>query len=438
LEFVFGDLVADFSVAETQALCALTHFTLPAKVENIAAVVNPAPEEREEKVAARETLYRMLNKPVPVKMKATVKGPSFSEMEIERALRSLANRSLVIPSTELETYKLVPLVADFLRSKKPEVIAEAGERLEQRALALIMENGFQNYGRFPVLEAAWPSLAPAIPLFLAGPNDRLQQVCEALREFLNFTGRWDERLALCQLAEARAVAVRDYFSAGWRAYNTGMTHFQRRQATAVHTCADRVEAHWQESSLHSSSRHAGVHEHAAALQLRGLGLQLQQDHVAAIATFRGIVTQFRNLSTESTDVATALNALAGAEQNSGDLDGAERDCREALRIALKINHASGVATFTGNLAGVALAREDWPKAESLAHEALLLAEKLNNQDLIASDCQRVAVAMARQGRGIEGLPFARRAVEIYTHLVMKQELATAQETLQECKGEQGE
>ena len=37
LEFIFGDLVEDFDAAETAALCALTYFTLPAKVEHIAA-----------------------------------------------------------------------------------------------------------------------------------------------------------------------------------------------------------------------------------------------------------------------------------------------------------------------------------------------------------------------------------------------------------------
>ncbi|HEX7956846.1 MAG TPA: DUF4062 domain-containing protein, partial [Pyrinomonadaceae bacterium] len=38
LEFVFGDLVNDFSEAETTILCALTYFSLPEKVEHLAAV----------------------------------------------------------------------------------------------------------------------------------------------------------------------------------------------------------------------------------------------------------------------------------------------------------------------------------------------------------------------------------------------------------------
>jgi hypothetical protein len=82
------------------------------------------------------------------------------------------------------------MVADFLRRKRPEVVVETGSRLEQRAYALIVENGYDKHDRFPVLDAAWPTVAPALPLFLAGPNERLQTVCNALANFLHFTGRW--------------------------------------------------------------------------------------------------------------------------------------------------------------------------------------------------------------------------------------------------------
>ena len=49
------------------------------------------------------------------------------------------------------------MVADFLRRQKPEVVAETGDRLEKRAYALVVENGYEKYDRFPVLDAAWPT-----------------------------------------------------------------------------------------------------------------------------------------------------------------------------------------------------------------------------------------------------------------------------------------
>ena len=114
-----------------------------------------------------------------------------NEAAAQGALGNLSGRALVLPDLEERRFALVPMVADFLRRKRPEVVAETGNRLEQRAYALIVENGYSKYDRFPVLDAAWPTVAPALPLLLAGPNPRLQTVCEALTIFLNFTGRWD-------------------------------------------------------------------------------------------------------------------------------------------------------------------------------------------------------------------------------------------------------
>ena len=390
LEFIFGDLVEDFDDAETKALCALTYFTLPASVEHV----------------------------------ATLAG--LPEPDTDRALRKLTVRSLAVPTDELKTFTLVPLVADFLRKKKPKVVAETGDRLEQRAYALIIENGYSKHDRFPALEAAWPGIAPALPLFLAGDNARLQTVCNALRKFLDFQGRWDERLALSEKAEASAVAAADHDSAGWRACDAGMIHSQRRQADAVLICADRAAAHWSQAK-------AGARERATAIRLRGIGHELKKDYPAAIAAYRETLDLDRSLAAESAGVATDLSALADAESASGDLAAAEGHYREGLRVARVVGYAEGVAGMTGNRAGLALDRGDWPAAETLARESLPLSEAVHRQELIASNNCRLAQALVRQGKAAEALPHARRAVEIYTRLGSPN-LAVAQATLRACEG----
>lgn len=389
LEFIFGDLVEDFSEAETRVISALTYFTLPAKVEHIATVAN------------------------------------LPEPETDRALRSLTVRSLAVPSDELQTFILVPMVADFLRKKRPEVVAETGDRLEQHAYALIVENGYQEHDRFPVLDAAWPTVIPALSRFLSGPNPRLQTVCNALTTFLEFTGRWDEWLSLNQQAEARAIAAGDPYSAGWRAFDAGYIHSLRQQADAVLDCADRAAAHWQAAKAGSRGR-------AFAIRLRGFGHQLKQDYPAAITSYRESLDLHSSLSAVSVDVAIGLNDLAIAENHSGDFVAAERDYREALQVARAAEYAEGVAYITGNLADLALDREDWPGAETLAREALPLSEKVGRQQLIAEDCRRLAHALVRQGQAAEALPYARRSVEIYTKLDSP-DLAEAQATLAECE-----
>lgn len=389
LEFVFGDLVNEFTEAETQVLCALTYFSLPAKVEHV----------------------------------ATVAG--CNDESTETALRSLTNRSLVVPDTEEKAFALVPMVADFLGRRKPEVVAETGDRLEKQAYALVLENGYQNYDNFPSLDAAWPTVAAALPRFLAGPNDRLQTVCNALNDFLDFTGRWDERLAFTQDAEARAVTAKDFLSAGWCAHQAGWIHYLRGQPSEVLACADRAEAHWRETQ-------AGARERATAISLRGIGHRLGKAYPSAIAAFSEAVELDRTLNPETMDVAIDLNALANAEADNGDLDAAERDYREALRIARAVNYSEGIASYTCNLAGLALDRKDWPSAEALALEALLLSEKVGRKELIAGSCHNLAKSLAWQGRNTEAIPHARRAVEIFTAL-RSPKIEEARETLAECE-----
>ena len=277
-----------------------------------------------------------------------------------------------------------------------------------------------------MLADAWPTVAPAIPLFLAGPNPRLQTVCEVLFNFLNFTGRWDELLSLNQQAEARAIAADDLSNAGWRAYQGAWVPCLRQQADAVLACADRAATHWQTAK-------AGGRERAFAIRLRGIGHQLKQDYPAAISAYREALDLHRRLSAESMDVALTLNDLAEVEGLSGDSAAEERHYREALRVARAIDYTEGVATYTGNLAALALDREDWPGAEALARKALPLAEKVGRQELIASDCQQIAKALVRQGQAAEALPYAQRAVAIFTQLGSP-DLASAQATLQACEG----
>lgn len=388
LEFIFGDLLDTFTANETKVLAALSHFSTAVEVIFIAEL------------------------------------SGLNEAAAQGALSDLSSRALVLPDLEERRFALVPMVADFLRRKRPEVVAETGSRLEQRAYAKIVENGYQKHDCFPVLDAAWPTVAPALPFFLAGPNPRLQTVCIALGRFLSFTGRWDERLSLSQQAETKAVAAGDHDEAGWRAFDAGIVHNHRGHTDAVLACADRAAAHWRIAQ-------AGARERSLAIRLRGLGLQLMKDYPAALAAYRESLELRRTLSAESEDVAVILADVAVAEELLGDFAAAERSYLEALRIAGAVGADEVVSQIKGNLSDMVMKLGDWPRAEILAREALTLSEKLGRQDFIGWDCHNLAKALLRQGKTAEALPHARRAVAIYTQLELP-DLETVRATMRKC------
>jgi len=391
LEYIFGDLVDTFTESETAVLAALVHFTQPAEVEWIAELAQ------------------------------------LPRSSAQTALEDLTDRALLVSDGRARTFLLPALVATFLRRKRPQVVSQTANRLSDRVYALVREHGGQKFERFAKLEAEWPTIAAALPVVLQGDNARLQQVSSALVDFLDFSGRWDESLLLSRQAEEKALSLSDFYNAGWRALQAGWVCYTREQAAETLVWAAHCEEHWQKAG-------GGARVRAAAIRLRGEGNQLKGDFPAATAAFQESLALYRTLAPESADIVFNLNSLASVEQLLGDYTAAERYCREAQRIARKIDHKEGDAICTGNLAQLALDCLDWAKAETVAREALVLSEAIGRLELIASDCQRLAKALARQGRAKEGLRYARRAVEIFTRLRVLSQIEGAQAILKECQG----
>jgi tetratricopeptide (TPR) repeat protein len=277
------------------------------------------------------------------------------------------------------------------------------------------------------LEAQWPTIAAALPVLMQGAGSRLQTVCGALETFLEFSGRWDEQLVLDLQAEEKARAEGDFYNAGFRVYRQGSIYDLRAQAAEVVACAARVQQHWKQAP------EAGAREKGIAIELRGRGNYLQRNYRAAAEAFREALAIDRAIEPESTDVAIDLNYLADAERGAGERGAAERDYKEALRISKKLNDRVQSAIVTGNLAMLAAEREDWKATEKLARMALELSGDSGPLEVRARGSALLALALARQGRKANCLPFARRAVELYTR-VGASSLEWAKEILRECEG----
>lgn len=390
LEFIFGDLVKAFTEAETKVLCALTYFTLPAKVEHIALIIGCA------------------------------------EVEVKFALKSLSNRSLLVPSKEFDTFTLIPLVADFLRKSRSDIIREAGVHLDDKAYELAEQNGYNNHEKFSILDENWPIVAAALPGFLNNSKEKLENMCNAFRDFLHFTGRWDEWLAFSLATETRFAANNDFYNAGWSAFDAGWVYYLRKQATEVLAVAEQITEYWNKAN-------AGIRERATAIRLRGMGYKIMKDYPAALNAYKESVALFREINTESDDVAILVNGIATIEEMLNDNEAAERDYKEALRIAIAIGFVWGQATYTGNLGCLMLDMGDLPAAEMYAYEALQLSEKVGRIELIAFNCSILGRALVKQDKKVDAIEYVKRALEIYTQLGLHDDIANVKALLQECE-----
>lgn len=392
LEYIFGDVLDTFTDSETAVLAALTYFSQPAKIHWIADIARVA------------------------------HTPALT------ALEDLADRALLLEDQADETFYLPSLAAEFLRRKLPEVVSQTGDRLVDQVFALALENGFQEYKRFPVLEDAWPQIASALPRLLSGDNARLQLACNALDEFLEFFGHWDEYLSLNLQAEEKALSSQDFENACNRACHAGLIYNLRRQADEVLACAERATAYCVRGS------HIEAIHKANAACLRAYSLCFKNDYPAAIAAVQDSLAMLKTLAPESRDVAVALTNLSWVEYYQRDYPASERDLREALRIAQKVGAPEVAAGISASLARLAIVRGDWLVAETMARQALEWGEKLGRQELIALGCSRLALALARQKKPAEGLPYARRAVAIFAGLRQPHRLEEVHDALQECGG----
>ncbi len=335
-------------------------------------------------------------------------------------LDDLTDRSILIADNEFSEFFLPPLASRFIKTRRPQAVADTGEILSNRAYKLIeMYSGKTNYNGYKVLNNEWLSIEAAIPALLSKDGKNGQLFRHALEKFFRFTGRYDEAIEIYSQAELKALSMDNFYEAGWCAFDLGWIYYLRGEVGYVMSCANRADTLWD---------NAGNYEKSFSALLRGMGYKLENNYSEALKYIQESINLRKSTIPTSQETAVALNDLAQLERMMGNLDAAEAHYQEALQID-KLNESyEGIATRTGNLAELALDRKEWIKAKDLAYTSLQMAEKIGRQELIAKNSRRIALALFNQGDLLEALPLAQRAFDIFLSLRYK-DLEKAKETL---------
>jgi len=353
LEFIFENLILSFSATEITVLSALTHFSEPAKLEWVAELA------------------------------------CLPHDTADAALERLADRALLDADGIRERFFLPTLTAAFLRRVCPEAVEQTGDRLLKNVSAFVDENGAKQYERFPKLEAEWPSISAALQLIQKSDNIKLQYFYNGINTFLDFSGRHDELLSLCQIAEEKAHRVQAFNTAAAHAYQAGCIFAERKQAEGVSNAALRCEEYWRLhteqvnlSRLKDKLIQMGKHEQAMILRLRGLFHQLEGNYSAAREELLKAQELYQSVAQPSKELVIVMNDLGVLHDLMEDKFASGRYLTTALERAREANFKEEILTCLRNLSLIKYAAGELPAAKSLAREGIYRAAELHCDRLI--------------------------------------------------------
>jgi tetratricopeptide (TPR) repeat protein len=365
----------------------------------------------------------------PATTNALADASKLTTEQVRVCLEELLGISLV-DEGDNNRYGLNPLTRTYVRNalngpNAPAVAGGAPATLDPAARRTALRywvdhalkyGGYANdaYQTYPHLDAEWPNLeAAAAELYtISGLPAKLQDaeaarllndLCDALSQFLLFRGYWEEEIRLSAWGYEAARACQDDSMAGWRAYEAAMIFYWQAETDQA--------AHWAERCAEAWGRGGDASDQAEVARLRGLIARQCKEWLEAERLYLEALTAYRKLGEEQ-DQANVLNSLGGVALSRNDYPRAGRYFQEALALAEKIGDTSGQATYTGNLGLLALDRNLPAQARPWFERSLALARQIGRENLVADAQWGLARVLEEEHRYAEALPLAEKALRI--------------------------
>ena len=351
--------------------------------------------------------------------------------EVSMGLERLVMLSLV-NDWEGERYRLHPLTRAYVRANlegRATVTDISTPQLDpaiRRQTLRYWVDYAQRYGgedndaykSFDKLEAEWPTLEGVANLLweMSGLPGSLQDreaaqmaidLQDALRNFLDFRGYWDESIRLSEWRYQAGQALKQWRDKGWGAYDVALIHCNRSETDLAKIWADRASA--------AMERGGSRRDRAIATRMQGLVAEQRRDWTEAEQCYQETLTVFRELGEEQNE-AIALNWLGAIARQQKQYDRAETYYQQGLKISEKIGYRNSQAYIFGNLGQLALDRAHPQEARTWFEQALVLAREVGRQDLVAYTQYGLAEVLDTEKRYSEALELARQAFQIQERL----------------------
>jgi tetratricopeptide (TPR) repeat protein len=343
---------------------------------------------------------------------------------LETVLERLNALALVDILPGEERYSLHPLTRAYVRD---ELVADAanaratGMRFACYWVDFAKKYGgrSENYVTFNRLEAEWSNLQATSNWLWETANVKdgsvedneaaklVNELADAMNQFLWFGGRWDERVQLSANAYETAHSLKNWSNAGWRAYEVAWILYSRSRTNDAKLWTDRCAAAW--------SRGGSKYKQATITQMRGSIANERQNYDEAKRQFEAALAIWRELGDDE-NIIIVLNDLGELARERQDYDVAEKYYRKALKLAQKINDKAIQTTNVGNLGLLAIDRQRWVEAKQWFEQELPLAREVARAELIAQAQHGLARVWEEEGRPDLALPLAQEALAIYERL----------------------
>lgn len=382
-------------------------------------------EARKELTSNDENALRTLSFFVPsATFEAWAQVSGLTRNALETTIDRLSALSLVDILAGEERYTLHPITRNFIRDEllaDAQIARETGMSFANYWLAYAQQYGGdrkESYKTYNRLEAEWSNLDAAaewlwqtIAIHDEEISDEvaaqmLNDLADAMAQFLWFSARWDERIQLSVRAY-EGMRKLNWSEAGWRARDVAWIYNDRSN--------DDESARWTDRCAEAWAIGGSKYEQAVGKRMHGLLAQRRKDYAAAEKLYQDALEIYREFKMES-EIANLLNNMGGLERVRNSNDKAERYYREALDIYQRRNDTDAIPMVLSNLGLLEIQRERWLKAREWYEEALPLSREVGRQEIVASSLYGLACVYEKEGQTALSLSMAREALAIYERL----------------------